>query len=148
MARPDDPDRLASPTLAQLYLAQGHLARARQQVRAMLQREPEHRLARALQRRLRASEAPRLELTAERSLRLRWEIGPGRWSEDLHIVLVVTPRRSPSSPHYLSGPVRARKDSLDMPFPYPGGSASACLVRLAGERRELRVLAVADALSW
>lgn len=141
-------DLLASPTLAQLYLAQGHHARAREQVTALLAKQPRNGVALSIQQRLVTLERPRLELEADRSLRLRWEIPSHLWAPDLHLVLAVTPRGRRSAPHYLSGPARKAIDEMTMPFPYAGGSATACIATLRGDRRDFRVLACAAPTTW
>lgn len=151
---PPTPDRgLHSPTLAQLYLAQGHLDRAREQVLALLADDPFSGVALALNARLSAmslASATRLALDVDREIILRWDIPDTHWREHarLDLVLCVTPRGTHSTPHYLSGPADRAQGEMHLPFPYPRGSASACIAALVGPRRRFRPFAVSASASW
>jgi hypothetical protein len=145
------PDPIVSPTLAQLYIAQGHVARARETIDQILAADPELGEALVLRDRLDANAQARLELEIDREVVLRWSV-PTRIWEALEgrpsLVLCAQAAEGDRAPYYLSGPAEVAEGELHLPFAFRTGSASACLALLHGKRRELRVLAVAESASW
>lgn len=144
----DRADPLASPTLAQLYVTQGHYDRASRVLDAVLANDPENGHALALRKRLalRGQAELSLERNAE-ALDVRYRSdGP---ATDLHVVVgtwrarggqaTAEPLRSqpcPNAAGLLSFGVR------DGP-----GAAAACLARLDANG-QLEVLAVAEPIHW
>jgi hypothetical protein len=149
---------LASPTLAQLYLAQGHVRRARATLEEVLDDDPYNGHALALLERM--VDRPRPELHAgfvidAGELELRWSVPSSLWPDPglearLTIVLAITTRRADPSLRFTSLSCQGPRGSQRMPA--PPGPASAALALVAREHGHrfgaLRFLAVADPLSW
>lgn len=144
-------DPLASPTLAQLYIGQGHLDRARETIAKLLAEDPELGEALVLRDRLDATSQAKLELEVDREVILRWVV-PARLWESLErppsLVLCTQAAQGDRAPYYLSGTAEEASGELHLPFAFRSGSACACLAVLKGEGREFHVLAVAESASW
>ncbi|MEZ4385876.1 MAG: tetratricopeptide repeat protein [Nannocystaceae bacterium] len=147
--------RLASPTMAQIYMRQGHYHRARETLDAVLQSDPTAGAALVLRERLDLLDGPTIRGRAVPSdakhggaLELRWTgAGTRSGGSDTHALVVVfqgrgvyvTSRRCDAS----DGEAR-----IDLPRRgEPTGAASVALVRLAADG-EATPLAVAEAITW
>jgi hypothetical protein len=144
----DGDDPLASATLAQLYVAQGHLDRAARVLDAVLARDPLHGHALALATRLAALVPARLTAArVEDRAVLTWAAAadtPG----PLHLVWRRWAGAPPTGAGLLSS-IRCdavRGDYAVVLEPGPGALA-ACLATVDAARR-LRILAVAEPLVW
>ena len=145
---------LASATLAQLYMQQGHLEQARRVVARVLTREPFHGHALALAARLAARARVRLYAAFQpgRGVVVRWHDAPT--DRALHLVAArfqpVAGLPGRTSVHVTS--VRCRQVAGEHTFAVAGGtrpapaSVSLCLVHLGP--RGLGVLATHEAISW
>lgn len=159
-------EALASPTLALLYLAQGHRSRARATLDEVLAADPFNGHALALVPRVRALPPVRLgaQLVAESptgsgaSLELRWFVDPRHLEGDerLSLALGISRLRAADpalcfEAHSCSG-TRGRKR---LPAGRGPASAAVALIASTSGAPELpiseagqRVLAVADVVSW
>lgn len=151
---------LASATLAQVYIQQDHIEQARRTLARVLQQDPFHGHALALDARLSSRSRARLYagIRPGRGLAVRWHdapttrpSGPDAPIEDLHLVLVVFRRtgHSTTSMHVTSAPCRA--DAGEHTFTGPAAAAgpataTLCLARWDGQR--LHPVAVHEPLSW
>lgn len=140
-------DPLASPTLAQLYIEQGHLRRARKVLGAVLEEQPLQGQALAMRDRLRHAGEGSLVCEHEGpEVRLRWQKVPT--GPELHLVMVTTWRegevvrkRVESSRHERS----AGEHSL------PAREAPASFVACIGAvdpAHGFVAVAVADPITW
>ena len=148
-------EALASPTLALLYLAQGHPRRARATLAEVLEAEPENGYALALLERLREPPEPKLDLgfiagaiEGAGELELRWSVHPGRDpGAPLHVVLAFAWPRAHEGLRYTSRRCEGLAGTLRLPAPLgPASLAAALVCNPPGDR--LHTLAVADSLSW
>ncbi|PRQ02225.1 hypothetical protein ENSA5_25600 [Enhygromyxa salina] len=175
---------LASPTLAQLYLAQGHPGRARTICREVLADDPTNGYALALLERLRRASAARLEARLEArfvpsseagielgagELELSWSVPRGLLAEyddaRVDVVLAIAAPRAtlvpqPTTLRYTSLRCLDLQATARREAPLGPASAAAILVLSPGPQRKptllsprprrpgLRVLAVAESLSW
>lgn len=158
-----DAPALASATLAQLYMQQGHLEQARRVLGRVLAADPFHEHALALAARLACRSRARLYAAFQpgRGVVVRWHDAPD--DPALHLILAtfrpVTGAPGRASVHVTS--TRCRSGAGEHTFPIPGGgrlapaSASLCLARLrvapgpGGEPATgLEILAVHEAISW
>ncbi len=152
-------EQIASPTLALLYLAQGHRAHARATLDEVLETEPENGYALALHDRMQPR--PRAQLSARfvASSAAGIDIGAGElelsWSipaalvpaEHRQYVVVAFATRGRNSLRYTSIPCLDKTATQRVPAPL--GPASAAIVLVASKpRAPLRLLAVAEPLSW
>jgi hypothetical protein len=123
-------DPIASPTLALLYLSQGHLGTARTIVGQLLQRDPFDGQALVLARRLAARGSAHIEceVTAEH-IAISWqgvEVGP-----QTHVIWVLTtpdggtPRVRVTSARCVQG-----FGSIERPRPGSHGSVCCCIARI------------------
>jgi hypothetical protein len=144
----DRSDPLASPTLAQLYVTQGHYDRAARVLDAVLSGDPENGHALALRKRLalrRRGEVVIERAKDELSVRYRFDGSPS----DAHVVVGLWRAqggRAAAEP-LVSQACPAREGQLSFLVPAGPGSASACLARLDSDGR-LEVVAVAEPLTW
>lgn len=150
-------EALASPTLAQLYLAQGHPGRARTTLDEVLTDDPYNGMALALRERLRLH--PHAEVQARfdpgsgfgGAIELSWSV-PERlpWLRSearLELVFAIARLRDESALRFSSRICRSARGSERIPAPL--GPASAALALVVHERGgALRFLAVAEPLSW
>ena len=148
-------DPIASPTLAQLYIAQGHLRKAKAVVEEVLERDPLDGHALHLASRLRAVGDATLSASVDGTeIVLRWQRVP--CVPEMHVVLVcfvggvVNVRSVPCS--WSGG--REREPVAGMvggewtvPRPRSPGSAAACLGRVVAGRGFV-ALTVARPVSW
>ena len=143
-----DGDPLASATLAQLYVAQGHDARARRVLASVLESDPLNGHALALKKRLAAASNATLRIEKRAaSLRLHFATKDGSVPDE---VRVASWRLVDGRPHASPAATLACADQrgkLDLPIPEGPGSASACLVR-RGTGDEPVIIAVAEPQSW
>jgi hypothetical protein len=150
---------LASPTLAQLYLAQGHPGRARTTLDEVLADDPHNGMALALRERLRLH--PHAEVHARfepgsgfgGEIELSWSV-PERFpwpaaefEPRLELIFAIARLRDGSALRFSSricpGPRGTERIGA------PLGPASAALALVAHQRGGgLRFLAVAEPLSW
>ncbi len=142
-------DPLASPTLAQLYITQGHYERAESVLEAVLGAQPLNAHALALRERVDARRCAHLSLARQDTQLLARFAAPHELAEDVH-VLLASWRLVGGRP--VSEPLRSRAclgAEGELLFPAPAGPASACacLARLDAEGA-LEVLAVAEPLTW
>lgn len=146
-------EALASPTLAQLYLAQGHPGRARTTLDEVLADDPHNGMALALRERLCLH--PQAEVHARfeagsgigGAIELSWSV-PERiaWPR-LELVFAIARLRDGSALRFSSLICRASSGSERHPAPL--GPASVAVALVARERGGgLRFLAVAEPLSW
>ena len=151
----DPTERLASPTLAQLYLTQGRLKGALKIVRTLLRRDRFHGAALELLRRAALREEATLQIRVERGeLAIRYAIPElsretGRPGAGAHVVVSI--HRLPGKQRHLAPKITSRPCSADrgtVRIPVPPGSASAavCVARRDGEA--LHVMGVAEVVSW
>lgn len=142
----DDP--LASATLAQLYVAQGHDARARRVLASVLEGDPLNGHALALEKRLAAASNATLRIEKRAGLlRLHFATRDGTIPDEVRVatwqLVDGQPRASPAATLACDG----ERGKLELPIPDGPGSASACLVgRRAGA--EPVIIAVAEPQSW
>ena len=163
-------DPLASPTLAQLYLAQGHLGKARRVLRTLLQREPHHGQALALLDRLQLHATASLQIDecddrdADRGqddvqprLTVRWRVrmdhvtGAARaeMRDTLSVVQVTHQRRQPGTPLCTRvTSFRCAQDQGERELGRPDGTASATFALACLRGGRLQVLAYSQPLSW
>jgi hypothetical protein len=144
---------LASPTLAQLYLAQGHPGRARATLDEVLADDPHNGMALALRERLRLH--PQAEVHARfepgsgfgGEIELSWSV-PERFPDmRLELVFAIARLRDDSALRFSSRICRAPRGTERIPAPLgPASAALALVVREQG--KTLRFLAVAEPLSW
>ena len=142
----NDVDPLATPTLARLYLGQGHFDRARTVLSACLQRDPLDGHALAMLRRLDArSDASLTMALANDRLVLKWT---GVASPSRHSVVVVAIAPAAGTATRWVGSVRCRDPfgRWECPLPFPRGSACACIGLV--DARGWAVDTVARPLSW
>jgi len=146
-----DIDLLASPTLALLYLAQGHLTKTRR-VLATLDRIARFRGAAA-------ALSERLALLNTATLRLRvtdgaviahWATTPRDNLKHTHLVCVFVERGGAPDPvpTYRSQRCAIRAGSAELYELTTPGWLSAALIEYAAEHSAPRVLAVAGPVSW
>lgn len=150
---------IASPTLALLYLAQGHRARAQATVNEVLALEPFNGYALALRERM--HEAPKVELSARfvpraaavidigaGELELRWAIPPALVDPERRLdVVIAIATRQRAVLAYTSIPCLDRRATQR--FATPLGPASAAVALVASRPGgSLEILAVAEPQSW
>ncbi|NVB39167.1 hypothetical protein G6O69_15095 [Pseudenhygromyxa sp. WMMC2535] len=153
-------DAIASPTLALLYLAQGHPERARATLDEVLGTEPENGHALALLERLQPPPAPRVELhfipgaiADAGEIELRWSVPPayvdatGLAAEALHLALGIARPREHAGLRFTSLRCAAFEGTHRLPSRL-GPAALAVSLVAARPGEDLRVLAVAELLSW
>ena len=136
-------DPIASPTLAQLYIAQGHLRKARSVVEEVLERDPLDGHALHLASRLRAvGEAQLTAAVDAEEIALRWQKVP--LVPPTHVVLVC----------FVGGVVRVgsvpcatQNGRWAAPRPEGPGSAAACIGRVVAGRGFVPIT-VARPVSW
>ncbi len=147
--------RLASPTMAQIYMRQGHFHRARETLDAVLQADPHAGAARVLLERLAILDGPTVSGRIGKEgaqLDLRWTKAP----TDAHVVVIlfrgddvyVTSRACAKSDGRWKlqldvGPHRAPRERGAA-----GPHAAAISLVRADERGTARPVAVGEALSW
>ena len=144
---------LVSATLAQVYIQQDHLEQARRMLARVLQADPEHGHALALQARLQARSRARLYAGYRpgRGLAVRWHDAPE--ITDLHLVVAVfrpVAGQAPAASLYLTS-FACKGASGEHSFVFPGeargpATATLCLARWDGAR--LHPVAVHEPLSW
>ena len=138
MTKPAYSDRLASPTMAQIFMRQGHWRRARETLDALLAERPFAGPALALRERLAVVEAPTLHAHLDGNEALaRWQRAP----EGAHLVIVTF---AGQAVHVTSAPIGERDGRRRLPLParWPRAALALALVRVEGGRP--RVLASAD----
>ncbi len=141
-----DRDPLATPTLARLYMGQGHFDRARTVLDACLRRDPFDGHALALVRRMHARSDATLAVTILRDrLTLRWTaLGD---ADDCHVVIVASTQTGTTAATWVtSARARTAFGAWECTLPFPRGSVSACIGGV--DRRGWFVRAVARPLSW
>jgi hypothetical protein len=156
-------EQLASPTLALLYLAQGHRSRARATLREVLEAEPTNGYALALHARMQsrpqaklharfvASSATGIDLGAG-ELELEWTIPAALIAElvfsDHRVdVVVAFATRDRASLRFTSIPCSEHAAVRRLPAPLgPASAAVALVASTAGG--PIRLLAVAEPQSW
>ncbi|TPV92682.1 MAG: tetratricopeptide repeat protein [Myxococcales bacterium FL481] len=143
-------DRLASPTLALLYIAQGHVKRAREVVDALLEEDPRHGAALAMRARL----SPRPSVSAKVDARtgelaIRWHIvDRANLPASLHVVIAAWSENDcAAAVRVTSTPCDAPRGSTVVAPPMSTGAMTVCLAGLDESRRFVPV-AVAEPLSW
>ena len=138
MTKPAYSDRLASPTMAQIFMRQGHWRRARETLDALLAHHPFAGPALALRERLAVVEAPALHARLDGDgVEARWQRVP----EGAHLVVVTF---AGPAVHVTSAPIGERDGRRRIPHSarWPRAALALALVRLEGGH--LRVLASAD----
>lgn len=140
-------DPIATPTLARLYLGQGHVERARAVIADCLARDPWDGHALALRDRLAARSEASVAIAYDGdSLRISWNAveEPAR----AQVVLVaITQSGAPIATWVTSRRCATAIGSWEIALPFPRGSACACIGRL--ERGPgLAVMTVARPLAW
>lgn len=150
---------IASPTLALLYLAQGHRSRARATLRDVLEAEPTNGYALALHDRMRsrpqatlaarfvASSATGIDLGAG-ELEVEWTIPSELWTDDQRFdVAVAFATRDRASLRFTS--IACAEQAGVRRLAAPLGPASAAIALVASTPGgPLRLLAVAEPQSW
>jgi hypothetical protein len=136
-------DPIASPTLAQLYIAQGHLRKARGVVAEVLERDPLDGHALHLASRLRAVGEAQLSATVDAGeIALRWQrVGD---VPQTHVVLACF---VDGVVRVISTPCTAVNGRWNTRCPGESGSAAACIGRVVAGRGFVAV-AVARPVSW
>ena len=150
---------LASPTLALLYLAQGHRGHARRTLDEVLSTEPDNGYALALHERMRqrpsaqllarfvASSAAGVEIGAGQ-LEISWTLPPELVAPDqrVHIVIAFATRAA-NALRYTSIPCLDASATTRIPAPL--GPASAALAMVASKSgAPLTFLSIPPAQSW
>lgn len=142
-------DPIASPTLAQLYVTQGHYAHAAKVLDVVLQDEPFNGHALALRTRLEQRKAGRVELERTATgVRVKYERPRGD-ALDVHVIVSAWSMASgqPAALPVRSVPCGTRRGKNELEVPDGPGSACACLA-VVDPAGALRVVAVADPLTW
>lgn len=143
-------DRLASPTLALLYIAQGHVKRAKAIVEAILEQDPRHGPALAMRERL----APRPVVSARvdpatGEIEVTWQATrrPG-FPSLLHVIMATWSDDDCAAAVRVSS-VRcdASRGSTRVSPGLPAGAMSVCLGGLDDARRFVPI-AVAEPVVW
>jgi hypothetical protein len=140
-------DPIASPTLALLYLAQGHFGRAHGIVEQLLARDPTDGQALVLARRLAARGSAHIscEARADR-LTLAWQGAPA--TPQTHVVWMLTGvERGITRVRVSSTRCDRSFGSVDRPVPWPRGAVSCCIARVDA-RDGFVPLAVGPACTW
>lgn len=141
-----DRDPLATPTLARLYMGQGHFDRARTVLDGCLRRDPHDGHALALVRRLQArSDATLVVSIARDRLSLRWTALAD--ADACHVVIVASTQTGNAAATWVTS-TRARTafGAWECALPFLRGSVSACIGTISVQGWS--VLAVARPLSW
>jgi hypothetical protein len=139
-------DRLATPTLARLYLGQGHFDRARTVLEACLQRDPLDGHALVLWQRIHARSDATVVLTCQADrLVSKWTgvRDPGRCSV---VLVAIAPVGNTATQWVSSMRCDAPFGRWECPLPFARGSASVCIGRV--DEQGWSVEAVARPLSW
>lgn len=145
---------LASATLAQLYMQQGHLEQARRVAARVLAGDPFHGHALALAARLATRSRARLYAAFQpgRGVVVRWHDAPE--APGLHLIAATfhpVPALAGRTSVDLTS-IRCQAAAGEHTFPVAGGtrpapaSVSLCLARLGP--RGLQILATHEAISW
>ena len=116
-------DPIASPTLAQLYIKQGHLGHAHEVLAQVLDEDPRNGVALVLRDRLHHRAAGTLALEVERGeLDIKWQ--HVRLRPNLHLVLMWTFRERDGSLHMrvTSVPCASQRGRHRVSTPAPHGS--------------------------
>jgi hypothetical protein len=136
-------DPIASPTLAQLYIAQGHLRKARSVVAEVLERDPLDGHALHLASRLSAVVEAQLTASVDAGeITLRWQRIPV--VPQTHVVLVCF---AGGVARVGSIPCTSSTGRWAAPRPAAPGSAAACIGRVVAGRGFVAVT-VARPVSW
>jgi hypothetical protein len=150
---------LASPTLALLYLAQGHRSRARATLAEVLEAEPTNGYALALHDRMQSRPHARLEARFVASsatgidlgageLELEWSIPRELIPDDERLdVVVAFATRDRASLRFTSLPCTDAPATQKIPAPLGPASAAVALVA-SKPGSPIRLLTVAEPLSW
>lgn len=145
-----DRDPLATPTLARLYMGQGHFDRARTVLDACLRRDSLDGHALALVRRLQARSDASLLITlvddeAADRLSIKWTaLGD---AEACHVVVVASTQTGRTAATWVTSTrARAAFGTWECPLPFPRGSVSACIGCVDAHGWYVR--AVARPVSW
>jgi hypothetical protein len=151
---PDPSDPLASATLAQLYISQGHAGRARRVIDQILSEEAHHGAALALRKRLEMHGHTALSVELEPScVRVRWRLEANALDDHaLHVLVQIHWRRrlrrgSIISSRATSSRCEVTNGTARFQRPAGPGSISVALAHL-DEGRQVRILAAAEPLSW
>ncbi len=139
-------DPLASPTLALLYISQGHRAHAREVVEEILGRDSTDGHALVLRDRLRAHSEAMLGCVDEGdALTLTWQRAPG--GRDVHVIVSIFSGSGADLRTFVTSKrCTSSVGSWRVSRPPHRGSASACIGRLGAHG--LEILAVARPVSW
>lgn len=139
-------DPLASPTLALLYIMQGHRTHAREVVEEVLGRDPRDGHALALRDRLRAHSEAILSCTdAGDALLVTWQRAPA--GRDLHVLISVFVETGTGLQTFVTSTrCTSAVGSWRVSRPARPGSACACVGRLGEDG--LEILTVARPVSW
>ena len=142
MTRPAHRDSLASPTMAQIFMRQGHWRRARETLDALLEAHPLAGPALALRARIDALDTPALHARVDgEAIEARWQRAP----IGAHLVIVYFAGPSVYATSTLVAEESGRH-RFTPPSRWRQGAAALCLVRLDGGRPT--PLAIADAISF
>jgi hypothetical protein len=141
-----DRDPLATPTLARLYMGQGHFDRARTVLDGCLRRDPHDGHALALVRRLQVrSDATLVVKLVRDRLVLEWTALAD--AESCYVVIVASTQTGSTAATWVTSTrARAAFGTWDHGLPFPRGSVSACIGTVGPHGWS--VLAVARPLSW
>jgi hypothetical protein len=149
-------DPIATPTLARLYLGQGHTERARAVIDDCLARDPWDGHALVLRDRLAArSEASVTIVHTGESLRLAWNGLEDPAGAQL-VLVAITQSGAPIATWVTSTRCATAIGNWEIALPFARGSACACIGRVeagakatgGGTTRGFAVLTVARPLSW
>jgi hypothetical protein len=140
-------DPIATPTLARLYLGQGHVERARDVIEDCLARDPWDGHALALRDRLAArSEATVTVGHSGELLQLAWN-GVEQPARASVVLVAITLSGAPIATWVTSTPCATAIGSREIAVPFARGSACAC-IGYVEPGRGFAVLAVARPVSW
>lgn len=135
--------RLASPTMAQIFMHQGHFQRARETLDVVLEDNPEAGAALVLRDRLRLLDGPAIQARSDgRVLEVRWQEAP----DDAHVLVIVFRGRSIYVTSRACG-AAAGQARVEIPGPTRPGAASVCLAQI-GDDGAPRPIAVTEAVVW
>ncbi|MBK8261790.1 MAG: hypothetical protein IPK80_10675 [Nannocystis sp.] len=145
MTKPAYSGRLASPTMAQIFMRQGHWRRARETLNALLAESPFAGQALALRDRIDALEAPNLHARAHgATIEVRWQ----RAAIGAHLVAVFF---SGPSIYATSSRIEARDGRVQLPLSttqerWRSGAVALSIVQLLDGRAT--PLAIADPVTF
>lgn len=150
--------RIASVTLAQLYLQQNHLEQAKKIVDHLLAENPFHGPALVLQHRLESTASPLLTAYPHgNAVRIHWLRVPiEKFPQQLQIIVIVFAKRASKSMYVTSVPCATSQGECFLACGKQPGAASICIAELQNTSNFLsssslaffRPIAVCQPVAW